>query len=56
VAHSIVSTPDNSVGSKDNDNVITCLTWEEQMELEDAKLEADKVSKSAKHPKGRGLN
>jgi len=56
MAHSIVSIPENSISSEDNDNVVTHLTWKGQMEFEDAKLEAEKVSKSVKCPKGKKLH
>ena len=56
-AHSVVTTPESVIGGEDHDddNVVTRLSWEEQMELTDAKQDADKVSKSAKRPKGEKL-
>jgi len=56
MVYSVISMPENLVGGQDDDNFITCLTWEEQMELEDAKLDADKVSKSVKHSKSEKLH
>jgi len=47
---SVISTPDNC--SEYNDNVVTCLTWNEQMELEDGSADVDQ---SGKHPKGEKL-
>ena len=52
-APSVISMPNNVFGSDDNDNVATCLTWEEQMELEDNPADVD--FKSGKHPKGEKL-
>jgi len=50
---SVVSTPDNS--SEGNDNVVTRLTWDKQMELEDRSADVDKVNQSGKCPKGEKL-
>ena len=52
---SVISKPDNVFGGDDDDNVATCLTWEEQMELEDDLADVDKVNKSGKCPKGEKL-
>ena len=46
VAHSVVSMPE--------DNIVTRLSWEEQMQLEDNQ-NADKVASAAKRPKGEKL-
>ena len=56
--HSVVLTPESVVSGEDHDNVITLLSWEVQMELENAKLDADKVSKSvwSECPKSEKLN
>ena len=55
VAHSVVSTPENLANGGEDDTVATCLSWEEQMELQDANGDADEVGNSAKRPKGEKL-
>jgi len=45
VVHDVISMPERVVGDEDDNNVVTGLSWEEQIELEDAKLDADKVGK-----------
>jgi len=44
--------PENLVSGEDDGNVVTRLTWEEQM---DANRDVEKVSKSAKCSKGEKL-
>jgi len=54
-AHNVISMPESVVSGEDDDNVVTHLSWEEQMELDYAKLDADKEGKSAKLPMGKKL-
>jgi len=48
--------PESVVSGEDGGNIVTHLSWEEQMELDNAKLDADKEGKSAKHPMGKKLS
>ena len=50
-----LSMPDNVFGGDDDNNVATCLTWEQQMEFEDDPADVNKVDRSGKRPKGEKL-
>ena len=50
-----LSMPDNVFGGDDENNVATCLTWEQQMEFEDDPADVNKVDRSGKRPKGEKL-